>query len=126
MPMIKQSANDKTKKGPAFILTGCLLTFLIMFAFVADAQAKPTIHALLVIMDGDPLLTEQYQKSGLEISHLLGEVKDTVCNLKLTKLHSNSDNVSQWPTNDRILQWIREVRPQKRRCGFYLFLWTRW
>ena len=109
-----------TKKLTALILIGILLGIGVVLT-PATASAKPTIHALLVIMDGDTLNAEQYEKSGSKIGSLLRDVKNTVCNLKLTELRSDSDNVSQWPTNDRILQWVREVRPQKDDVVFIYF-----
>ena len=90
--------------------------------FTSAAEDKPTIHALLVIMDGDALNAEQYEESGSKISLLLRDAKDTVCNLKLTELRSGSDNVSHWPTKDRVLQWVREVRPEKNDVVFIYFV----
>ena len=110
-----------TRKLTMLILVGIGLSIGVAWE-PGTAYAKPTIHALLVIMDGDALNAEQYEESGSKISLLLRDAKDTVCNLKLTELRSGSDNVSHWPTKDRVLQWVREVRPEKNDVVFIYFV----
>lgn len=93
------------------VLIIVLLSSIVVFTPAATA-AKPTIHALLVIMDGDPANFKQYQQSSRWIRQLLQAVKNNdVCELKLTSLRSNSNNHEEWPNPQRILTWIRQLTP---------------
>lgn len=90
-----------------------LLSAPVIFTSGAIA-AKPTIHTLLVIMDGDPNNFKQYEANERYLTNLLRRVKNkNVCELELTTLHSNTEEVSDMPTPDRILDWIAGLSPQR-------------
>ena len=104
------------------ILVGILLSYGIVFTPEVSA-ADPTIHALLVIMDGDPLNAKQYKKSAgkIEFGLLKNVQQHTVCNIKLTALRSGADNEQEWPTRARIFRWISEVNAQPNDVVFVYF-----
>ena len=86
------------------------------------AAAKPTIHALLVIMDGDPVNFKQYQQSERWVRQLLQAVENNeVCKLKLTTLRSHSNNNKEWPNPQRILTWVRELTPDSNDVIFIYY-----
>ena len=85
--------------------------------FTSVAEDKPTIHALLVIMDGDPVNFKQYQANERHVKNLLTRVKNkNVCELKLTTLSSDVEEfveTSDFPTPDRVLDWIAALSPRR-------------
>ena len=104
-----------------FIVLIVLLSSTAVFTPTATA-AKPTIHALLVIMDGDPGNFKQYQQSARWIRQLLQAVKNNgVCELRLTSLRSNSNNDEEWPNPKRILTWVRELTPRPNDVIFIYY-----
>ena len=103
------------------VLIIVLLSSEVVFTPTATA-AKPTIHALLVIMDGDPANFKQYQQSARWIRQLLRAVENKdVCELNLTTLRSNSNNRKEWPNPQRILTWVRELTPASNDVIFIYY-----
>ena len=103
------------------VLIIVVLSLQVVFTPTATA-AKPTIHALLVIMDGDPTNFRQYQQSARWIRQLLQAVENKdVCELKLTTLRSNSNNGKEWPNPQRILTWVRELTPDSNDVIFIYY-----
>ena len=109
-----------TKRFSVFIvLIIVLLTLQVVFIPKATA-AKPTIHALLIIMDGDPVNFKQYQQNERWIRYLLQAIENNgVCELKLTTLRSSSDTKS--PNPQRILTWVRELTPRSNDVVFIYY-----
>ena len=105
------------RRYSVLISTVILLSIIVMPACVADAQQKPTIHALLVIMDGDPLNFQQYKVNARWMKDLLNTVKHKgVCELKRTVFNEENE-----PTADRILNWISAVSPQNNDVIFIYY-----
>ena len=97
-----------------------LLGFAVVFTLAAEAQ---TIYALLVIMDGDPVNYQQYEKSSKLILNLLQAVQNKrVCDVNITSFNSGSNNAQEWPTRARILKWVREVRPGRNDAIFIYYV----
>ena len=104
-----------------FFLSVVLLGSIVVFTPAATA-AKPTIHALLIIMDGDPNNFKQYEANERRLMNLLRRVKNkNVCELELTTLSSNSENASNLPTPDRVLDWITNLNPQRNDAIFIYY-----
>ena len=83
----------------------------------------PTIHALLLIMDGDPILGNAAQKSATSIRTLLQTVKrNEHCQLKLTSLHSGANNSQQQLTPTRISQWFNNIDPHWNTIIFVYYI----
>ena len=94
-------------------LLGVLAVLLVAVVFFtpAAAEARPTIHAL-VMVGGDIRREAEDRINKEKIANLLYEIEDAkVCNVKLTYLLYGNDNYRDRPTPDRILEWIKTVRP---------------
>ena len=69
------------RRFPLFVVLMVLLSSATVFTSVA--ADKPVIHALLVIMDGDPNNFKQYEANERQVISLLRRVKNkTVCELE--------------------------------------------
>ena len=102
-----------------FMVLTVLLGFMVVFTPATEAQ---TIYALLVIMDGDPVNYQQYEKSSKLILNLLQAVQNKrVCDVNITSFNSGSNNAQEWPTRARILKWVREVRPGRNDAIFIYY-----
>ena len=106
--LIGLSASDVNimKQFPLFTALIVLLGSATVSTSVAEN--KPVIHALLVIMDGDPSNFKQYEANERRVINLLRRVKNkNVCELELTVLRSNSRvDPDLLPTPEQILDWI--------------------
>lgn len=92
--------------------------------FIPSAAAvKPTIHALLVIMDGDPNNFKQYEASARWMNDLLLRGKNLgIFDVKKTTFSSSKGSEdSQYPTPTRILDWIVDVKPRKHDVVFVYY-----
>lgn len=109
------------RQFPLFIALMVLLSSATVFTSVA--ADKPVIHALLVIMDGDPNNFKQYEANERQVMNLLRRVKNkTVCELELTTLHSNARVDSDLlPTPKMILDWIAALSPQRNDAIFIYY-----
>ena len=87
------------------------------------AENKPVIHALLVIMDGDPSNFKQYEANERRVINLLRRVKNkNVCELELTVLRSNSRvDPDLLPTPEQILDWIAALNPRRNDAIFIYY-----
>lgn len=86
-------------------------------------QPVPTIHALLLIMDGDLVLGSAAQKSATSIRKLLQDVKGTrLLQLSLTSLNSGSNNSQQQPTPARIQKWFNELSTHENDTIFVYYV----
>ena len=109
------------------LLTVFLLSILVISSSVAigigePEPKKPTIHALLVIMDGDPVNFTQYKANERRLNNLLRRVKNKgVCELRLTILNSDTENDSKQPTPERVLDWIATLRPASNDVVFLYY-----
>ena len=107
---------------PVLILTMFLLGTILIFVFIADTQQKPTIHALLVIMDGDPVNSEQYKANKKLLTNLLRRVENKgTCELKLTILNSDTATDAKQPTPARVLDWIDTLNPLRNDVVFLYY-----
>ena len=91
--------------------------------FTSVAEDKPVIHALLVIMDGDPNNFKQYEANERRVMSLLRRVKNkTVCELELTTLRSNVRVAADLlPTPEAVLDWIAALTPQRNDAIFIYY-----
>lgn len=88
------------------------------------AVVKPTIHALLVVMDGDPQNSQQYKASARWVNELLNRGKNLgIFDTEITTLNTDKreSNDPLYPTPTRILDWIREVKPRKHDVVFVYY-----
>ena len=112
----------RQRRCSMFILIGLFLSIIVMPTRVVNAQQKPTIHALLVIMDGDPNNSEQYKANAKWVGNLLQRVKNKdVCELELTILNSDTEDASKQPTPERVLEWIADLNPLRNDVVFLYY-----
>lgn len=96
-----------------------LWAFLLMLTIVlipaADAQ---TIHALLVIMDGDASIGPGVAGSRRQIENLLRDIeRKDVCRVEKSVLKSTEDEA----TSDRVKRWIKDVRPDSNKDVVFVY-----
>ena len=90
--------------------------------FPSTAATKPTIHALLVVMDGDARYPGRYEIDYKRIQPLLRDIQDQgICNLKLKTLSSASENDMERPTRNQVITWIKDVKPLPNDVIFVYF-----
>ena len=97
-----------------------LVPFLLIFAavFTSIADANPTIHALLVIMDADASIGPSVAIDKQKIKGLLQEIKDKrVCDVQTSTLLSTKSTA----TVVRIKRWLNKVRPVSDDVVFVYF-----
>ena len=107
-----------------FLLFAALIAMLAgATVFTSIAEDKPVIHALLVIMDGDPNNFKQYEANERQVMNLLRRVKNkTVCELELTALRSNARVAPEsLPTPEAVLDWIATLSPQRNDAIFIYY-----
>ena len=107
------------RKMFSWVLVYILLSGLLVFTPAVSAAAKPTIHALLVIMDESDN-PRDHQKNGTNVQLLLAEVDEgQVCNLQLDIYQSSLPGLK--PTRDNILRWVEDIKPQRNDVVFVYF-----
>ena len=92
----------------------------VVFTVVTEAQ---TIHALAVIMDGDPVNPQQYETNARWVQDMLIRGKNLgIFEVNSTTLHSAKDlKDPEYPTSERVLSWISEVIPRKNDVVFIYY-----
>ena len=102
-----------------FIILAILLGAMLVFTHttdvkgIDDADLPTMIHALLVVMDADPEAPNRYEPDYNRMNGLLNDIDTTTsCMLNLRALRASSDKRSDYPTRDRILNWIENVNPE--------------
>ena len=96
-----------------------LWVFLLMLTMAlipaADAQ---TIHALLIIMDGDARIGPGVAGSMRQIENLLRDIeRRDVCRVEKTVLKSTENRA----TSNRVTRWIKNVRPDSSNDVFFVY-----
>ena len=109
------------RRFPLFVILMVLLSGVTVSASIAED--KPIVHALLVIMDGDPNNFKQYEANERRVMSLLRRVKNkTVCELELTTLRSNARVATDLlPTPKMVLDWIAALSPQRNDAIFIYY-----
>ena len=104
------------------LLVGLIILLAVVTVFTSTAADKPTIHALLIIMDGDARYPGRYEIDYKRIQPLLRDVQDQgICDLKLKTLSSASEDDANRPTRDRVLEWINGLNPRPNDVVFVYF-----
>lgn len=101
-------------KSFSFITLLVILMSIIICVVPANAQ---TVHALLVIMDGDPRIGTNVKVDRKNIVQLLGSIENELCEVNTTTLLSSKDQA----TRDGVLQWIRNVNTEKNDILFIYY-----
>lgn len=104
----------KTLKSVSIIALLVILMSTIVCVIPADAQ---TVHALLVIMDGDPRIGTNVKVDQKNIVQLLGSIENELCEVKSTTLLSSKDQA----TREGVLQWVRNVHTDKNDILFIYY-----
>ena len=94
--------------------------FAVVFTAVTEAQ---TIHALAVIMDGDPVNPKQYETNARWVQDMLIRGKNLgIFEVNSTTLRSVKDiKDPEYPTPERVFSWISEIRPRKNDVVFIYY-----
>ena len=104
------------RSQPVLVLALLLLSLGIVFIPAADA--KPTIHSLIVVMDEDASIGPSVDKDKRIIQGLLQEIADKgICSTKSTYLLSSKKKA----TADRIKNWLKAVDPSSDDVVFVYF-----
>ena len=104
--------------GWQLLLALGILLLSLGIVFIPAADARPTIHSLLVIMDADATIGASVAKDKRMIQGLLREMEDKgICNSRPVYLLSSKNTA----TVDRIKNWLKVVNPNKEDIVFVYF-----
>ena len=117
----KETLSMKAMKSIR-LLVGIIMLLGVVTVSTSTAADKPTIHALLIVMDGDARYPGRYEIDHKRIQPLLRDIQDQgICGLKLTTLRSAAEVDSKRPSRARVLQWINGLTPRPNDVVFVYF-----